>query len=289
MSPVVIISAARSGTKMLRYVLSASEEFAGYPYDANYVWKYGNYHIKHDEINPSSIGENQKKKIRHFFLRSCRERAHSRLLEKSVSNSLRIPFVRSVFPNCKIIHLYRNGFDVAADARLCWQDSANSERIQKKEDRIRKLKEFPISMAWPYLLEYAKSYGKKALFKQAYVESWGPRYKNIDRDVQERTLIEVCAMQWAKCVEHCCMELEKLENGNDYIDLSYEALIAHPLEQLTKVIDFLKLKDGQSVLARGQNTIKSDFVGSWKNSLSSEEVELIDNIIHTPQQMLNRM
>lgn len=287
--PIIIIAAARSGTKMLRYVLSASGEIAGYPYDANYVWKYGNYAVKHDEIEPDSIGEKEKERIRQFFFRICEKEPRTRLVEKSVPNSLRIPFVRSVFPDCKIIHLYRKGFDVVADARLCWQDSAGSERIQKKEDRIRKLKEFPVSIAWPYLMEYVKSYGKKALLKQANVESWGPRYKDIDQDVQEKKLIEVCAIQWARCVEHCCMALEKFENGNDYINVSYEALISHPEEQLTRIVDFLKLTDGQNVVDEGKATIRSDFVGSWKDCLSREEYDLIYNIVHNSQQMLDRI
>ena len=62
--PIIIISAARSGTKMLRYVLDASSDIASYPYDANYIWKYGNYNVDHDEILPRSINDGKKEKIR---------------------------------------------------------------------------------------------------------------------------------------------------------------------------------------------------------------------------------
>ena len=47
---IVIIAAARSGTKMLRHILDASQEISSYPYDANYIWKYGNFQLNHDEI-----------------------------------------------------------------------------------------------------------------------------------------------------------------------------------------------------------------------------------------------
>ena len=181
--PIIIISAARSGTKMLRYVLDASSDIASYPYDANYIWKYGNYNVDHDEILPRSINDGKKEKIRSFFLKICKKENKPRFLEKSVPNSLRIPFVRSVFPTCKIIHLFRDGLDVTADSRLCWQASAMSERIQSKADRQRKLKEFPFAMAWPYLLDYAVSYGKMILFKREHISSWGPRYKGIDNDM----------------------------------------------------------------------------------------------------------
>jgi len=287
--PVIIIAAARSGTKMLRYVLSASDEFAGYPYDANYIWKYGNYSVKHDEIEPDSIDEGKKDKIRSFFLNICEKEGKPRLLEKSVPNSLRVSFVRSVFPDCRIIHLYRNGLDVAPDARLCWQDSASSERIQSREDRARKLREFPVSMAWPYLIEYMKSYGKKTLLRQAHVDSWGPRYKGIDHDVENKRLIEVCAIQWARCVEHCCFELDNLENGRDYINVAYEKLISDPAGQLERVADFLELPDGEKVINRGKEVIRADFVQSWKDYLSRDEYDKISGILNGPQELLDNL
>jgi hypothetical protein len=39
--PVMIIAAARSGTKMLRAALGESSDFAEFLYDMNYVWKFG--------------------------------------------------------------------------------------------------------------------------------------------------------------------------------------------------------------------------------------------------------
>lgn len=285
-APVIIIAAARSGTKMLRHVLSASQEIVGYPYDANYIWKYGNYKIKHDEIAPESIDEKQKDRIRNFFLRLCDTSGRPRLLEKSVPNSLRIPFVRSVFPNCKIVHLYRNGLDVAGDARLCWQDSASSERIQSKKDRLRKLKEFPLSMAWPYLLEYGKGYAKKTLLKQTHVESWGPRYKGIDEDVRNKSLIEVCSIQWAKCIEHCCRELQYLCYGKDYINVSYESLIMEPEVQLGKIVDFIGLPDGSTIINRGKETICSNFLNSWHDYLTRGEAEKVMPVVQAHQKLL---
>ncbi|MBW2194906.1 MAG: sulfotransferase [Deltaproteobacteria bacterium] len=287
--PIIIIAAARSGTKMLRFILSASSEITGYPYDANYLWKHGNYRTNHDELQPDSIDDKKKNKIRSFFIQLCKKDNRPRLLEKSVPNSLRIPFVRSIFPECKIIHLYRNGLDVAADARMCWQDSASSERIQSKQDRIRKLREFPLFMALPYLLEYMKSYGKKMLLKQAHVESWGPRYKGIDQDVQNKSLIEVCAIQWAMCVEHCCFELKRFENGSDYINVSYEELVSEPANQLERIVDFVTLSDGEKVINRGKEVVKPNYMHSWKDYLSGNELDRISGILHRPKRLLDEL
>jgi hypothetical protein len=283
--PVIIIAAARSGTKILRYILSASHAFASYPYDANYIWKYGNYHVKHDQLEPEHADPNKQKKIRSFFFQICEKENKPRLLEKSVPNSLRIPFVRTIFPDCKIIYLYRNGFDVAADARLCWQASARSDRIQSKEDRMRKLKEFPFSMAWPYLFEYCKSYSKRVLFRQGHVESWGPRYNGIDVDVRHKSLIEVCARQWAGCVEHCSRELSKLEKGQDFICISYEQLVSRPVEQLSRIVSYLNISDGERILEKGKKAIRTDFMEEWKKNLSEKEHRMIRDIVQKHHDM----
>ena len=133
-SPVIIIAAARSGTKMLRAALAASPVFVDFPYDINYVWKYQNYDINHDELTEENLTPTIKKFIRNRFEKLVLKKDSKRVLEKTVSNSLRVDFVRAVFPKCKIIHLYRDGHDVAADARLCWQSSALSTRIQTRKE-----------------------------------------------------------------------------------------------------------------------------------------------------------
>jgi hypothetical protein len=104
-SPIIIIAAARSGTKMLRAALAASPEFVDFSYDINYIWKYGNYHIPHDELTEDNLTDDVRKFIRKRFQKLLVKSNAKRVLEKTVSNSLRVDFVREVFPNSKIIHL----------------------------------------------------------------------------------------------------------------------------------------------------------------------------------------
>jgi len=257
-SPVFIISAARSGSKLLRAILYASGDFSGRPYDINYVWKYGNYHIEHDEITPSDISEFQASKIRSFFDNVCRNDGNPRLLEKTVSNSLRIPFVRHLFPNTKIIHLYRDAHSTVNSTIMCWQDDATSDRIQTTEDRRRKLREFPFSMAWPYLVQYLKAYAKKKLLKRDYVESWGPRYQGIDEDVRKSPLPDVCAKQWARCVKKSADALKDLRPGHDYINVAYEDLLSNPEHEIGRIAEFAGIQGSEEALIYAQEVIDPD-------------------------------
>lgn len=256
--PIFIVSAARSGSKLLRAMLCASGEFAGYPYDVNYVWKYGSYHVDHDELWPEDVSEPQAGKIKASFDNVCRREGVPRLLEKTVSNSLRVPFVRHIFPDAKIIHLHRSWNAAINSAIACWTEDATSDRIQSTEDRRRKIKEFPLLMAWPYLYHYLKNYGKKKILRLAHVESWGPRYRGIDEDVRRRSLEDVCAFQWARCVENSVSALSRLVEGRDYVNVAYEDLLRRPEIELQRIADFAEIEDVEAMLSYADRRVKPE-------------------------------
>ena len=54
--PLVIIGAARSGTNMLRDLLSSLEPFATWPCDEiNYIWRHGNREFETEEFTPETV------------------------------------------------------------------------------------------------------------------------------------------------------------------------------------------------------------------------------------------
>lgn len=257
--PVIIISAARSGSKLLRSIIAASERFSVCGYDANYVWKYGSYSVEHDELSPADVSQAQAHRIRAFFERLRRGQEGKPLLEKTVSNSLRVHFVRKVYPDAKFIHLHRGGLQAVASTLACWQEDATSSRVQTSSDRRRKLKEFPFSMAWRYLLEYSRRYAKKRLLMQEHVESWGPRYLGIDEDLSARPLVEVCAIQWSRCVEKASESFTNSLDRIEHINVGYEDLISDPEREIQRIGDFLAVKDMRKSISHAQKVIDPKF------------------------------
>lgn len=271
--PVIIISAARSGSKLLRSVLAASPELLDFPYDMNYIWKYGNYSIKHDELTKDDLSEDICRFIRNYFKKHLAQNKATRIIEKSVPNSLRVGFVKAVFPDCKIIHLFRDGRDVSLSAKHCWEASAYSGRIQPKKDLLKKTLSFPITAAWPYLLDYALNYIKRTISKEEHVQWWGPYFKGMDEAIKQHSLLEICAMQWAKCVELSLQELKNLKENQDYINVRYEDLVLNPVGELQKVASFINVEDFTPIKDFAEANIKKTKVGSWKKTISSEEME----------------
>src|SRR5690606_5210941 len=58
--------------------------------------------------------------------------------------------------------------------------------------------------------------------------SWGPRFSQIDQLVREKTLIEVCAIQWRECVNAAEASLRQLPT-QQAITIRYEDLVADPV------------------------------------------------------------
>lgn len=273
--PVFIIAAARSGTKMLREVLSASSDIIDFPYDMNYIWKYGNYEIEHDELTRADIKGKTVQFIRKIFEKKLRWSNARRVLEKSVPNSLRVEFVRTVFPEGKIIHLYRDGRDVAASARLCWQAGVADDMIQSNRDRFKKIVNFPLIEAWPYLSRYLKIYASRRFQHQDHVQSWGPRFKDIDAMLERYSLIEVCGMQWARCVNATLRDLSIIVENRDYINVRYEDLVAEPVKEMHKIINFLALDDVDRIIDKAKKSISAKYVNSWRTTLNEDEMKLL--------------
>ena len=63
-APVVLLGAARSGTKLVRDSLALDAHIARVPYDINYVWRFGNEELDHDELDAASLTPGVAARIR---------------------------------------------------------------------------------------------------------------------------------------------------------------------------------------------------------------------------------
>ena len=116
--PVIIIGAGRSGTNMLRDLLTSAPGVETWPCDEiNYIWRHGNLTEPSDEFSPLMATENVNSFIRNKFDKLFRLKDCSYIVEKTCANSLRVGFVSKVFPDAKFIHLIRDGRDVVASAK----------------------------------------------------------------------------------------------------------------------------------------------------------------------------
>jgi len=62
--PIILIGAARSGTKFLRDIIASDKSVKAVPFDANFVWRYGVEEESDDALSITGVTENKKNYIR---------------------------------------------------------------------------------------------------------------------------------------------------------------------------------------------------------------------------------
>ena len=124
MRPLVfIIGAGRSGTNLLTFVFNAeSSEFHNLG-ENRYIWNVGQKDRRKDTRTAQEVTDKIRSYLHaHFAMRSQTvETENAILLDKTPSNAFRIPFIQSVFPNAKFIHIVRDGRDNILSRTRQWK------------------------------------------------------------------------------------------------------------------------------------------------------------------------
>ncbi len=222
---IFLIGAARSGTKLVRDVIATHPAIDRVPYDINYIWRLGNEHLQDDQISVAAITPEIRARIQRRITQDY-HRGAPFLIEKTVSNCLRIPFLQALYPDALFIYLLRDGRDVVESSMRQWTARPDWRYI------LRKIRTFPVLSAPAYALRYAfTTVQRLTATHQSVPATWGPRYAGIDEDVRRLDLLEVCARQWLHCVELAEHDLGQLPS-EQVLTIRYEAFVRDPLADL---------------------------------------------------------
>jgi hypothetical protein len=270
--PVIILGAARSGTKLLRRLIAATNCYAEVPYDVNYIWRYGNEHSPHDALSADRVGSRPHRFIRMYLPRLARQsgNSHKPFVEKTVSNILRIPFVRSIYPRAKYVAIIRDGRDVAESAARSWRAPPPARYL------LAKARVFPWRHCAPYAWKYVTTFARRRFGMDTCMRTWGPRYPGIDEDLKRLSLIEVCARQWVASMD-CFDQARRLFSQRQLFELRYEDLVSDSRQQVHRLCDFLNVVERGEVLAFTETTIRGDRVASQR-VLSVNDLHSVQNI-----------
>jgi hypothetical protein len=107
----LVVGCARSGTSILGELLAAHPDLM-YIYEAHHVWEMAGMGVADSHrLTAEHATFDVRRQIRRWF----EEQRGTAIwtVEKTPRNILRIPFLQTVFPEAKIIHIIRDGRDVA--------------------------------------------------------------------------------------------------------------------------------------------------------------------------------
>lgn len=241
--PVIVLAAPRSGSSLLFAVLSAHPELWSLYRESNQLLE-GPFHPSHRgwssnlleavDLTPE-LGQELLRRFFHeagnlerlpfgrrFPLRGRGRRkiarsialasrpikhAPIRLVEKSPRNTLRISFLRALFPDARFLHLVRDPRGNIASLYRAWQ-TVGRYKTYPLPDSFRI--EGYAGSHWSFLLQ----------------PGW--------RTLNGSPLIDVCADQWRSCNEHCLEGLAQL-GQNLSLRVRYEDLIRQPAGTLADI------------------------------------------------------
>lgn len=267
--PIIITGAGRSGTKLLRSILACAPETAIFPREINYVWRHGNINHATDELTPEHARPEVCAFIREQFVKLSRRQDAPRIVEKTCANTLRLDFVRVVLPEAIVIHLIRDGRDVAESARRCWQGRPSLRYL------FEKLRWVPPGDIPYYGLRYLRyQVGRLRGNINGAQSSWGPRFSGLDRLVEERELLEVCAIQWRTCVQAAEASLENYP-AEQRLTIRYEDLVADPIAVSRMVYQHAGLTLTDDCASFVNETVHEGNLGKWCDRLSKDEQTLV--------------
>jgi hypothetical protein len=262
-APVVVLGAARSGTSVLRDAIAGHLGLPAVPFDINYVWKFGNYDVPHDELGPEHLTARRARFIRRYIERHAAA-GSAAVVEKTVSNTLRVGFVRAVLPECRFVHVVRDGRDVAVSARRMWQAPPELRRL------LGKVRGFPLRAVPRYGMSYLGAYLRRHGGRNGALPTWGPRFAGIDELVRRRPLLEVCALQWRRSVEATRDALRDVP-PQAVVTVRYERLVAQPDEELGRIAELLDLRGAPPRPSATLPAFHPRSVGGWRRELAPAE------------------
>jgi hypothetical protein len=269
MSPrhLVLIGAARSGTKVLRDALAQAALVGAVPYDVGYVWRYGNDDCPDDTLAGRAPSERARTFIRHFVDRYAGG-APSTVIEKTVGNTMRVPFVADVLPDAQFVHIVRDGVDVIESTMRQWRAPTELRYALKKA------RHFPLRLVPSYGRRYAvASWRRRRNARQANA-TWGVRYPGIDADVQQCDLLTVCTRQWVQSLRRADADLHIV--GRPVVEVRYEDLVADPDKQLSRVLEAFGVASRDQDVRRAAAQIRGATVGSGRRALSPEQLLVVE-------------
>lgn len=265
---IFIICAARSGSKYLRGLLAASPEVAAVPYDVNFLWRRGQESSPDDALTnvpDERFGDAIRMRLIELSRWSGAGRARF-IVEKSVSNSLRVPFLASLFPEAKFIHLVRDGRAVVESARRMWLGGPEPGYL------VRKLASMQLT-DWRYGRWFTINQLRRFRPGAKTRPVWGPRYPGIEEDLRRMDLTEVCARQWTECVSRAGIALDATDPDRRFV-VRYEDLVCSG-DVLKELCQFIGIADPAPVLAAHARDTLTRNVDGWHSSLAVPDQERV--------------
>jgi sulfotransferase family protein len=258
--PLFLLGTQRSGTTWLGKLLSALPG-AAYWIEPRHVWTRGNAYRPDDLLTASDATPAIKQRIRRTFTRFVADQDCTRLVEKTPSNCLRVPFIHEIFPEAKILLVIRDGRSVIAATERMQRKNTPASKITQ---RMREMPLWEWPSATPVLVDTMRA---RVLRKP--LRYWGPRPPGWRQWTHEHSPEVIRAKQWAHTIKPCWESCQALPESS-WACVRFESLVSDPAAVLRKALEHLDVQGAEGVLEQAGSSSKPSKAFGWRDELASE-------------------
>lgn len=259
-SPVLLIGTHRSGTTFLGGVLGLHPDLA-YWEEPRHVWTWGNSYRPDDRLTEADATPRIRRHIRRTFARFVKRSDGSRLCEKTPSNCLRLPFIRAIYPEARMIMILRDGRPVIRSTREILGKGVQGGRI------LSRALETPL-WEWPAYVPRAIRTLRRRIRRDS-LDFWGPRPPGWSDWVGQDPPHVVLARQWAETIT-CAVDDGRRMPPHLYREIRYEQLVQEPERVLGEIAEFAGLEQADEMIAHAAAQVDSSREERWRRELSEQ-------------------
>lgn len=270
---LIIVGAPRSGTNMLRDLLTELPGVGTWPCDEiNYIWRHGNVRYPSDVFSREMATPEVKRYIQGHFDRYAKSHDLRVLVEKTCANSLRVGFVDEVVPGAKYIFIVRDGLDAVGSAMLRWKAELDIPYLMKKAKYVP-----PTDLPY-YGLRYLGNHLYRIFSNEKRLASWGPVLENMNEVFSAHPLDEACAIQWAECVNKAEQDLRDI-SPERVLRVQYENFVTSPVEEFARVAQFIGQETPVGFDDKLRGNVSASSVGKGRQQLGADGMARIEPLI----------
>ncbi len=275
-APIILIGTQRSGTTWLGSLFRGHQDIA-YWEEPRHVWTWSHGYRRDDRLVSKDATPRITRHIHKTFSHFVTEAGKQRLVEKTPSNCLRIPFIHAVYPEARILLVVRDGRSVFRSTSEILQKGVSTNRI------IQRAKQTPI-WEWPAYAQQAASTITRKITRKP-LRYWGPRPPDWKSWLNEQNKHIILAKQWSATITCAMDDAEKLGPSAVHI-FHYEDLMENPKQVFEKIIDFIDLDHADDLIETVDKTADPQRMNKWRNEIDPAILECVRPIM---EPTLNRL
>ncbi len=271
--PILLLGNVRSGTSMVQGFFEQCPGVVSW-FEPRTVWMYADPSRRHDRFTAEDATPKVKAYIRKRFAKQ-QQTLGGRIMEKTPSNVMRLPYVHAIFPECKLIYIVRDPLAQVSSSEFRARNAINPRHAR------RRVLETPKTQLHHYLWRALVDHFRKKVLRRKHVSVWGVRYEGIYDDLKRTPREEVLAKQWAACSKQMAEDIAALPEGLVY-QVRYEDLVADPATHFVAMCAHVGIEPPPEAIEQVRQTADPTRQGKWKRM----DPQLIEAILpHVESEM----